>query len=253
MGTSFRKSEILDLARKDGRVEVDALAARFGVAVQTIRRDLGELAAEGKLARVHGGAIFPTGVENIQYEVRRQLEAPAKAAIAAAVAAEIQPNTALFLNIGTTTEAVARALVGHENITVITNNIHVATILAANPSCEIILTGGTLRRADGGLVGDLAIESVRQFKVDFAVIGCSAIDGDGDLLDFDLQEVRVSKAILAQARSKLLVADASKFARSAPARIASLAEVDAVFTNGMPAPLVEACARWGTRMVEAGG
>ncbi|MEL7344863.1 MAG: DeoR/GlpR family DNA-binding transcription regulator [Pseudomonadota bacterium] len=248
MATSFRKSEILDLARKDGRVEVDDLAERFGVAVQTIRRDLSALASEGKLSRVHGGAIFPTGVENIQYEVRRRLEADAKAAIGRAIAAEIAPNTALFLNIGTTTEAVARALTGHENITVITNNIHVATILAANPSCEIILTGGTLRRSDGGLVGEVAIEAVRQFKLDTAIIGCSAIDADGDLLDFDLQEVRVSKAILGQARRKILAADASKFQRSAPARIAGLEALDLVVTDRMPDALRNRCAASGTEV-----
>lgn len=248
MAASFRKIEILDLARKDGRVEVDDLASRFGVAVQTIRRDLSELAAEGKLARVHGGAVFPTGVENIQYADRRLMEAEAKAAIGRAVAADIADNTALFLNIGTTTEAVARELRHHVNITVITNNIHVATILAANPSCEIMLTGGTLRRSDGGLVGGLAIESVRQFKVDVAIIGCSAIDGDGDLLDYDLQEVRVSRAILDQARETILVADASKFTRSAPARIAPLGDLDAVYTNEMPAPLRDIARDAGTNV-----
>ena len=127
------------------------------------------------------------------------------------------PTTrSLFLNIGTTTEAVARELLNHRNLTVVTNNMNVANILVANESCEIMVAGGVLRRSDGGLVGDLTAQFIEQFKVDFAIIGASALDADGDLLDFDLQEVRVSKALIRRARRTFLVADASKFAALRP-------------------------------------
>ncbi|HDR27670.1 DeoR/GlpR family DNA-binding transcription regulator, partial [Rhodovulum sp.] len=156
----------------------------------------------------------------------------------------------LFLNIGTTTEAVAQELLHHANLMVVTNNMNVANILVANRDCQIIVTGGTLRRSDGGLIGTLATETIRQFKFDLAVIGCSALDGDGDLLDFDIQEVGVSQAILRQSRRTFLVADQSKFKRSAPARIASLAAIDAFFTDRPLAPdLAARCAEWGTEIV----
>ncbi|WP_323040336.1 DeoR/GlpR family DNA-binding transcription regulator [Gemmobacter sp.] len=247
MALSFRQGEILEIARSEGRVVVEDLAARFSVTLQTIRRDLGELADAGLLDRVHGGAVVRAGVANTAWSERRQLNAEAKAAIGAACAALIPDNSSLILNIGTTTEAVARALVGHRNLTVVTNNLNVANILAANDSCEVMVAGGALRRADGGLVGELTTQFFDQFKVDLAVIGCSAVDADGDLLDFDLAEVGVARTILRQARRRLVVADASKFTRQAPVRLGSLADLDGIVTDRpLPEGLALACDGWGT-------
>ena len=173
---SLRKGEIITLMRLEGKATVDELADHFGVTVQTIRRDLGELEDEGKISRVHGGAVIRSGVTNIQYEERRNLFSEAKERIAKRVARDVPDDVSLFINIGTTTEAVARELLNHSNLTVVTNNMNVANILAANESCEIIVSGGTLRRTDGGLVGDLATQMIEQFKVDIAIIGASALD-----------------------------------------------------------------------------
>lgn len=247
MTQTFRQPEILDIARARGKVTVDGLAAHFGVTRQTIRRDLAELAESGRLERVHGGAILPSGVSNIGYEDRRALNAAAKAAIARACAASIPDGASVFLNIGTSTEAVARALLDHRDLLVVTNNMNVANILVANPDCEIVVAGGVLRRSDGGLIGNLTTAAIEQFKVDYAVIGCSALDTEGDLLDFDIQEVHVSRTIIRQARQTYLVADRSKFQRSAPAKIASLGDLDHFFTDGPVAPaLNRKCHDWGT-------
>jgi len=238
-----RQSDILIRARSEGRVMVEELADSFGVTVQTIRRDLTEMCDAHLLDRIHGGAVLPSGVTNIGYEDRRRLNAEAKEAIARVCAAEIPNGASLFLNIGTTTEAVARALQGHSGLMVITNNMNAAQILSANPSCEVVLTGGALRRADGGLVGDLAVQTIRAFKVDVAVIGASALDEDGDLLDFDIQEVRVAHAILQQARQSILVADQGKLTRAAPVRIGSLSDLDLWVTDAPPpAALQTLCA-----------
>lgn len=252
MPLSPRQSDILTRARAEGRVNVDDLARDFAVTAQTIRRDLSEMCEAGVLDRIHGGAVLPSGVTNIGYEDRRRLNAEAKEAIGHAAAALIPNGASLFLNIGTTTEAVARALRGHANLMVVTNNMNVATILAGNPSAEIILTGGSLRRADGGLVGELATQTIRQFKVDVAIIGASALDTAGDLLDFDLSEVRVARAILDQARGAMLVTDATKLTRKAPVRIAGLAEMDHWITDAAPPPpLAGLCAEVGTRVTVA--
>ena len=249
MALSLRQNEILEIARAERKVVVEDLAERLGVTVQTIRRDLAELSDMGKIDRVHGGAVMRSGVANFGYEERRSMNAEAKAAIARACAAAIPDNSSLFLNIGTTTEAVARALLEHRNITVVTNNMNVANILVANESCDVIVAGGMLRRSDGGLVGDLTTQAIEGFKVDTAIIGASALDEDGDLLDFDPQEVRVSRAIVRQSRRVFLVTDHSKLARSAPVRIVSLEEIDAVFTDRAFAPgLAAKCAGWGTEV-----
>ncbi|WP_134678616.1 DeoR/GlpR family DNA-binding transcription regulator [Paracoccus ravus] len=249
MALGIRQNQILELARTEGRVLVDELAQRFDVTLQTIRRDLGELAGAGLLDRVHGGAVPRAGTVNLGYEARRRMHAEAKAAIGAACAAVIPDNCSLILNLGTTTEAVAQALIHHSNITVVTNNMNVANILLANPGCEIMVAGGALRRSDGGLVGELTTQFFEQFKVDYAVVGTSALDHDGDMLDFDLAEVRVSRAILKQARQTFLVSDHSKIGRSAPARIASLSEIDIFFTDRpLPGELAARCDHWGTEV-----
>ncbi|MEH0076752.1 DeoR/GlpR family DNA-binding transcription regulator [Pannonibacter sp. Pt2] len=254
MSQSFRQPEILELARQQGKVTVEGLAAHFGVTVQTIRRDLAELADSGRLERVHGGAILPSGVSNIGYEDRRNLNREAKAAIAEACAKAIPENASVFLNIGTSTEAVARALLHHRNLMAVTNNMNVANILAANPDCQVIVAGGALRRTDGGLVGTLTMRTIEQFRFDFAVIGCSALDEDGDLLDFDIQEVGVSQTIIQQARKTFLVSDHSKFLRGAPVRIASLSEIDTFFTDRPLSPALSTrCREWGTKTVICGG
>jgi DeoR family glycerol-3-phosphate regulon repressor len=244
-----RLQQILQRARAQGRVHATPLARAFGVTVQTIRRDLNALCAAGLLDRTHGGAVLPTGTANIGYDDRRALNHRAKARIAARAASLIPEGASVFLNIGTTTESVARALLRHQRLMVVTNNLNVANILAENRGADVIVAGGRLRRADGGLTGDLATLALARFKVDVAVIGTSAIDSDGDLLDFDAEEVAVSRAILSRARSSILVADATKFTRKAPVRIASLSELDHFVTDGLPSErLAMACADWGTRV-----
>ena len=151
MAQNFRHSEILTIARETGKVTVEDLAARFNVTSQTIRRDLAELCDVGQLSRVHGGAVIPSGVIARGYEDRRSLASDAKDAIARMVAEQIPDGVSIFMNIGTTTEAVARALLKHRNLMVATNNLNVANILATSPNSEVIVTGGILRRADGAL------------------------------------------------------------------------------------------------------
>src|SRR6056297_3144639 len=260
MSQTFRQPDILEIARAEGKVMVEDLAERFAVTVQTIRRDLTELANAGKLERVHGGAILPSGVSNILYEERRRLNEPAKQAIARACAAAIPDDASLFIAIGTTTEAVARELMDHRNLMVVTNNMNVAQILLANTDCEIVVAGGALRRSDNGLVGNLTARTIENFKFDYAILGCSAMDEDGDMLDFDIQEVVVGQTLLNRSREVFLVADHSKFQRSAsvniwstsrsePMRTGALRDVDQMFTDApLPARLTENCGVWGTQV-----
>lgn len=253
-----RHARIVELARSDGAVTVEALAAHFGLAPQTIRRDLNELCAAGSLVRVHGGAVPPEAVEalgnarNLAYDRRRLLAARAKRAIGRAAAALVPERASLFINIGTTTEAVAQALAPRDGLLVVTNNINVANILRLGGGSEVVIAGGMVRPADGGVVGEAAVEFIRQFKVDIAVIGTSAIDADGSLLDYDFREVSVARAIMAGARRVILVADGDKTRRAAPVRIARLTDVDVWVTDASPpAALAELCAEEGVQVVVA--
>jgi len=231
MYLSPRHAEIVQMAKDNGRVLVDDLATHFNVTPQTIRKDLNDLCDQRLLTRIHGGALFPSGIENMQYEARRKIAAGEKEAIGRAAARLIPDHASLFVNIGTTTEAVSSALLDHEGLMVITNNINVANRMRVYPSFEVVIAGGVVRGSDGGIVGEAAVDFIRQFKVDYAVIGASAIDQDGALLDFDFREVKVAQAIIANARHVILVADSTKFERTAPVRIGHLSQVDTFITD----------------------
>ena len=226
-----RHSEIIQLAKDQGRVLVEDLASHFQVTPQTIRKDLNDLCDQRLLTRIHGGALFPSGIENLEYESRRKIAADEKEAIGKAAARLIPDNASLFINIGTTTEAVSKALLDHTGLMVITNNINVANRMRVYPAIEVVIAGGVVRGSDGGVVGEAAVDFIRQFKVDHAVIGVSAIDHDGALLDFDYREVKVAQAIIASARHVILVADKTKFERNAPVRIGHLRQVNTFITD----------------------
>ena len=163
----------------------------------------------------------------------------------------IPDSSSLFINIGTTTEEVANALKQHTGLLVITNNLHVATMLYPLEGIDVVVAGGAVRRSDGGVVGAVTVELIKQFKVDYAIIGVSAIDADGTLLDFDLEEIRVAQAIIANARTVVLVADSSKFDRLASARIGHLRDIDVFVTDRVPSLAIrDLCAREEVRIIE---
>ena len=201
---------------------------------------------------IHGGAIIASGVENLAYEARRFVAADEKKAIGAAAAALIPNGCSLFINIGTTTEEVASALTSHEDLLVITNNLNVAMLLYRHPRIEVIVAGGAVRRADGAVIGSTAISLIGQFKVDYAIIGASAIDEEGALLDFDYREVQAAQAIIANARSVMLVANSTKLRRSAPVRIADISQINTFVTDvALPAGLANICQTRGIQVIEA--
>ena len=126
---------------------------------------------------------------------------------------------------------------------VITNNLNVVGILSGTPGKELILAGGVVRQTDGAIVGDEAVAFIRRFKADFAVIGASALDEDGAILDYDMREVAVARAIVENARRTILVCDRLKFERSAPVRICDVADIHAFVTDAPPPrAFAEACA-----------
>jgi len=230
-----RQSELLAAVRAQGVMTVEAMAERFGVTLQTVRRDVGLLADAGLLARYHGGARVPSSTtENIGYRQRQHLNEQAKHKIARAVAKAVPAGCSMIINIGTTTEAVARELLHHKGLRVITNNLNVAAILSDNPDCEVIVAGGLVRSRDRGIIGEATVEFIRQFRVDIGLIGISGIEADGSLRDFDYREVTVARAIIEQSRQVWLAADHSKFNRPAMVELAHLNQIDTLITDRAP-------------------
>jgi DeoR family glycerol-3-phosphate regulon repressor len=222
------------MVQEKGYVSIELLSQHFKVTPQTIRRDINKLCNEGLLRRYHGGAGPDTSVQNFTYSVRRSLCSEEKILVAKLVAKHIPSHASLFLDIGTSTEEVARALLNKTGLRVITNNLNVASILSTNKDFEILLAGGIVRNHDLGITGEATIDFIKQFKVDFGVISVAGIDPDGTIIDFDYNEVRVARAIMGNSRKVFLVADHTKFGRSAMVRIGHISEVDALFTDSPP-------------------
>jgi DeoR family glycerol-3-phosphate regulon repressor len=233
-----RQRQLLDFVRQHGDTSVTDLARFLAVTAQTIRRDIRQLEEAELIARYHGGVGLPSTVENIDYAQRKVMNAEAKRRIARTVAKQIEPGRSLIINIGTTTEEVARALANHRGIRVVTNNLNVAAIMAPNEEAEVFIAGGLVRQRDRGVVGEATLDFIRQFKVDIGIIGVSSIEQDGTLLDYDYREVRVAQTIIEQAREVWLVADHSKFTRSALVRLSHLSQVDKFFTDAPVPPAV---------------
>ena len=228
-----RQQQILELVRERGYVSIEEMAQLFVVTPQTIRRDINQLAEADLLRRYHGGAAYDSSVENTAYAMRADQMRDEKRRIGEAIAAQIPDHASIFINIGTTTEEVAKALREHKNLRVITNNLNVASSLCDVPNFEVIVAGGVVR-TDRGVIGESTIDFVRQFKVDYGIIGISGIDGDGTLLDFDYREVRVAQAIIENARQVILVADHTKFSCNPMVRLCHISEIDVMFTDRYP-------------------
>ena len=233
MSLILRQQKTLELVRERGYISLEELAQYFDVTPQTIRRDINQLADEGLLRRYHGGAAHDSSVENTEYTMRVGYMLEEKLRIAEAVAAAVPDHASLFINIGTTTESIAHALLNHTGLKIITNNLNVAKILSTKEDFEVLIASGRVR-PDGGVIGQATADFFKQFKADYALIGISGIDEDGTLLDFDFQEVCVSQEILSSARQVFLAADSSKFGRNAMIRLGSLKQVDSIFTDQQP-------------------
>ena len=234
MAQETRHKQIVELVAERGFVTIDDMAQHFQVTPQTIRRDINQLDQEKLLQRYHGGAGIPSSTLNTAYSDRKIKNLEEKTRIGEAIASKVPDHSSMFINIGTTTETIAKALLKHRGLTIITNNLHVASILSSKEDFNVIIAGGAVRNRDGGIIGEATVDFVKQFKVDFAIIGISGIDDDGELLDFDYQEVRVAQAIIENARQVFLAADHSKFGRNAMIRLGNISQASHLFTGQTP-------------------
>ena len=242
-----RQRDILSLAEDEGYVSVESLAETFSVTQQTIRSDINNFCDQELLTRAHGGAFY-SKAHNFAYKSRKSLASDEKKEIADAVAAIIPNNSSIVLgNIystksGTTTEQVAESLYLHQGLKVITNDINIVNIFVQFNNAEVWLAGGKVRNLDSAVIGINTADFIKQFKVDYAVVGVSAIDNDGALMDFDYEEVQVSKAIFNHCRKLILVADNFKFDSTAPMLIGNISEVDILVTNIQPpSEIIDLC------------
>jgi DeoR/GlpR family transcriptional regulator of sugar metabolism len=221
---------MVEVLQRDGRLDVSDMAATFGTADMTIRRDLDRIVALGMARRVRGGAIsLLMRGEELPFALRVLDRAEAKGRIAAAVAAVLRDGEALVLDSGTTAMLVARELAGRR-LTVMPMTLHAASVLAAHESNRLLLPGGDVRPGELAMVGPLALASIGSLRFDTAVLTCCGLDDDR-ITTHDLGDAEVKRAMVSSAARVILAADSAKFRQAALAVVARTADVDMIITD----------------------
>ena len=240
-----RHGAILKLLEARGALAVGVLSQELGVSTETVRRDIRALVESGAAVRVHGAVGLAGQIGEAPFERRMRENAAAKRAIARAMAERIADGDSLMLDTGTTTSFLARELLGHRRITVVTNSLDIARTLATVNGNRVFMAGGALRGDSGAALGASVLEFIRGFTVQYAIISAGAVDAGG-VMDFDLQEAEFARAVLACGERRVVITDASKFGRRGFIRVAGFAGLDDLVTDQPPPPAIA------TAMAEAG-
>lgn len=231
MSLSERQNQILNWVQQVDYLSIETLVTRFDVSSQTIRKDVNHLAELHLIRRQHGGITLMSTAENLPFDNRQYLNGGAKQKIAEILVAQIPDGASLILGVGTTVEYVAKALEHHKDLQVFTNNLTVAGILCAFPGIQVRMTGGKLRHSHRDLVGEGAVEQLRKYYFDFGIIGCGGLDEAMGVLDFDPEEAAISRVIIEQSRTSVLVCDQHKWGRKAMARVSPFSHINQFFTD----------------------
>ncbi|MFO7633989.1 MAG: DeoR/GlpR family DNA-binding transcription regulator [Caldilinea sp.] len=227
-----RQRLLLDWIERRQRVSVPEIIERFAVSPATARRDLEALATEGKVRRVHGGAIAVRRAPPEPPVLQRALEqADEKKRIAVATASLVADGETLFLSSGTTVMEVAHLLRERHNLTVFTNSLLVVNVLAGAPGVEVILLGGVVRASESSLVGSLTMRSLEELRSIKVIFGIRAIDLEQGLTNNSLEESLIDREILRIGSEIIIVADHTKFGRVSTVFVAPLDSIDILVTD----------------------
>ncbi|MDQ7959117.1 MAG: DeoR/GlpR family DNA-binding transcription regulator, partial [Pseudomonadota bacterium] len=219
MLTRQRQQHILDALRRDGQVVAKALSESLGLSEDTIRRDLRELAAQGRLQRVHGGAL-PVAPAEADFAGRQRLAPQEKVAIGRAAAAMVQPGQVVFVDGGTTAVQLARHLPPALRATVVTHSPSVAVELVAHPGVEVVLIGGRLFKHSVVAVGAAAVEAIARIHADLYFMGVTGVHAQAGLSTADMEEAAVKRALMAAAGDTVVMASSEKLGAASPYVIA---------------------------------
>jgi len=235
MTPESRRSEIVSLVTEQGESSIEQLAHYFGVSLQTVRSDLRELTAQGLLLRRHG-MVAPFARENIGYQQREIVNVIGKRWIGERVVQLLSDAESCFFGTGTTVEMVARALPVDSQLAICTNNLHAATPLSQLAGCELTVAGGRVRKRDLDVIGSDALTFFRRYRVDVGVVSVGGIGEEGELYDFNDEEVVARLALVTNAEINVLVVDSTKFGRRAMCRNGDIGDFHYVVSDRAPTP-----------------
>lgn len=249
--SSTRRRQILDRLTTDGYVEAKELARALDVDASTIRRDLDVLERDGQIQRTHGGARPILGVTaDVPYSAKRNVRLREKSAIARAAADLVEDGCTVILDSGSTTYEVAVALSRRNDLTIITNDLRIAEYIAGLHRFRLLVAGGELLGSVYTLAGDRTVEFLRDYAADWTFLGADAVDPEIGITNTNTLEIPVKRAMIAAARSTVVVVDSSKFGQRALARVAGIDEVHSVVTD--PGLDAETAKLFGDRVIRVG-
>ncbi|PPC76033.1 DeoR family transcriptional regulator [Pokkaliibacter plantistimulans] len=235
MLTKQRKQHILNTLQQQGNVVAKTLSQELGVSEDTIRRDLRELAKAGVLQRVHGGAL-PASPAVVDLTGRQQLSSDEKALLGKAAATLIEPDQVVFVDGGTSTLQLVRALPADLRATIVTHSPVIAAELISHPAIQVVLIGGQLFKHSGVAVGAAALAAIRSIRADTYFLGVTGIHADYGLSTGDLEEAQIKRALIEQAAETVLMATADKVGKVSPYVIASATAVSQLLVTRSTAP-----------------
>jgi DeoR family fructose operon transcriptional repressor len=236
MWTPERHDKIISLLNERQRLTTDAFALELGVSKETVRRDLIELEAHGKLSRVHGGAVpcvHPAESQaEASYQERVRLHQPEKQAIARAAASLIRPGSCCFIDAGSTTHALAQSLLqSGRDLRVITNSVEVARTLSGSSDIQTHLLGGQLQADVPATSGEFTVSEINRFHADYALISPTALNPEHGALDYAWHEAHVARAMLSRSRNCIMLADANKLGSASRLQICPSTAIDILVTD----------------------
>ncbi|MGX8010423.1 DeoR/GlpR family DNA-binding transcription regulator [Mesorhizobium sp. ORM8.1] len=246
---SKRHGEILRLLNEEGTITIASLAERLGVSLETVRRDVKPLTDDGSVLKMHGavGLVAPSG--EAPFERRMRENAEAKRLVARMVAATIRDGESIMLDSGTTTSILARELLGHRRLTVVTNSSDIARTLATVNGNKVYMAGGELRSDLGAALGVSAIDFINHFSVSHAVISIGAVDAVAGLTDYDLEEAEFARMVLSRGQRSLVITDHTKFGRQGLVRVCGFDGFSELATDqAPPRDIAAALSQAGTRL-----
>ena len=247
-----RRAQIADLINQQRTITNSELMERFGISIETVRRDLDYLEKQGVLRKVYGGAVVNVSLNTeAEYASRSKTNLPQKNAIAREAAALICPGDGVYLGVGTTVQAMARYMKNIPNLTVFTNALRTAVELSDIPGCKVIIPGGQLREKELTLSGYPAQENMALFNVDKAFIGIGGITEEG-VTDFHMEEAQLHRQMVANARQAIALADSGKLGVRAMNNVCPLEQIDLVITDSdAQKPQVKALEKAGVKVIVA--
>lgn len=249
---SRRQTEVLELLDGRGMLAIAELARTLGISAETARRDIRALVEAGLAVRSHGAVGLAGQTGEAPFDRRMRENAAAKRAIARAVAATIADGASVMLDTGTTTSFIARELLRHRRLTVVTNSSDIARILATVNGNRVFMAGGELRGDSGAALGASALDFIGRFSVEHAIISAGAVDAGG-VMDYDLQEAEFARAVLGCGGRRIVATDATKFGRRGVIRVSDFSQIDLLVTDREPpADLAAALASADTGVEVAG-